>query len=389
VNVLHLIESSEPGGAEAVLLSIAKGLRDKGHTSVAGLLQPGWLHDELKQCGIPTVLVDQRRAYDLGCLRTLSRLVRRLQIDIIHSHEFMMNVYGSLAGSYEGVPVISTVHGKNYYPLRRRRRLAYRIIVSRLSTMVAICEDMKRFLTARIGIPKDSILTVHNGIDSRPFERAAGEAAVAATKRELSIPADSPVVGTVGMLVPEKDHSTFLKAAQLVVRQWPGAIFLVIGSGRLQDSLMAEASRAGIENRVRFAGFRSDIAALLHAMDVYVCSSVSEGLSLSILEAMAAAKPVVATDVGGNPELVVDDATGFVVPARDPSRLAERITFLLEHDELARELGRNGQRRVEQRFTLGHMVDSYEALYYAALARGRKRRGAVISALSRVGSADD
>lgn len=385
MNVLHLIESSEAGGAETVLLAMAKGLRDKGHTSVVSLLQPGWLHEELKQSAFPTVIVEQDAAYDLGCLRTLSRLIRQFSIDVIHAHEFMMSTYGTAAGFYEGVPVISTVHGKNYYPFKLRRRLAYRI-VSRLSTLVAVSEDMRDFLADRIGISRNRITTVHNGIECEPFEREPRESARAALNRELSIPPASPVIGTVGMLTPEKDHSTLLRAAQSVVLERPQAVFLIVGSGPLESSLRAEARRMGVEKNVRFVGFRRDVAALLHIMDVYVCSSISEGLSLSILEAMAAARPVVATEVGGNPELVVNDNTGFLVPAGDAAGLASRITLLLEHEHLARAIGLNARRLVFHRFTRRHMVDAYEELYHRAAARPQRERREAMSRLARSGS---
>lgn len=377
MNVLHLIESSEPGGAETILLATAKGLKDKGHRSVIGLLEPGWLSDELQRHGFPTIIVRQNTSYDVGCLWALTKIVKRFKIDVIHSHEFAMNAYGSLAGLYQRVPVVSTVHGKNYYWLKRRRRFAYRL-VSRLTTMVAVCEDIKNLLVRRVGISRNRITTVYNGIDIAQFDRVPDGTAIAKMKRDLSIPGTSPVIGTVGMLIPEKDHKTFLKAAQSVIGKRPDAVFLIAGTGQLEHSLKAGVVQAGLSNNVRFTGFRDDVGALLHIMDVYVCSSLSEGLSLSILEAMAAARPVVATNVGGNPEVVANKKTGLLVPPSDPTALASRINLLLKNKHLAREISLNAQRVVHQRFSLRQMVESYEELY--RVARGRRERKLVATA---------
>ena len=374
--VLHLIESSEPGGAETVLLSIAKGLRTRGHSSVVALLQPGWLHDQLERNALKTFILHQNTAYDLGCLRALRKIIRGFKIDLIHAHEFMMNTYGSLAGLYEGVPVISTVHGKNYYWLKRRRRLAYRL-VSRLSTMVAVCEDIKNLLVRRVGVSRNRITTIYNGIDCEPFDHVLDETAIATMKADFAIPGDTAVIGTVGMLVPEKDHMTLLKAARLIIDSQPNALFLVVGSGPLEESLRAEVFRAKLDKHVRFVGFQRNVASFLRIMDVYVCSSASEGLPLCILEAMVAARPVVATNVGGNPEMVLHNETGLLVPPANATALAWSVNLLLQDRHLARQMCLNAQRLVYQRFTLRHMVESYEELYHVARSEPRKRLVAI------------
>src|SRR3990170_5690864 len=145
MNILHLIETSEPGGAESVVLSLSTILKERGHNSFVGLLETGWLYDQLTQAGLEPIIVEQKGSYDLKCLLNLGNLVRKHRIDLVHAHEFMMNVYGSAAGLLKRTPVITTVHGKNYYWEKRRRRIAYRF-VSRTSKMVAVSEDMKCFL---------------------------------------------------------------------------------------------------------------------------------------------------------------------------------------------------------------------------------------------------
>ena len=368
MNVLHLIETSEAGGAETIVLSIAKSLRDRGHHSVIGLLETGWLEDELKNCGFVPIILELRSAYDFGCIRSLCKLIGDFRIDLVHSHEFMMNVYGTVAGLIKGIPVITTVHGKNYYWERTRRRVAYRV-VSRVSRMVAVSEDLKCFLERQVSISRDRIEKIYNGIDSKLYERNSLMDGLSFTKERLSIPRNSPVIGTVGMLVPVKDHKTILEAAKRVIRKWPDAIFLIVGDGASLELLKTKAHELGLENNVRFTGFRRDVPSLLHIMNVYVCSSLSEGHSLSILEAMAAGKPVIATDVGGNPEVVVDGETGFLIRPGDPEGLASRIAFLLGDQARAHELGAKGKMRVDQTFSLERTVDFYHQLYKCALAK--------------------
>lgn len=362
MKILQLIETAEPGGAETLVVNLAKGHRSKGHNCIIGLLETGWLDSILSQEGFETIVVEERGRFDLQCIVELSKIIRTFKIDLVHSHEFLMNIYGTAAAVINKIPVITTVHGKNYYYAKRRRRLAYRLI-SRLSTMVAVGDDVKCILEDRVGIKHGRVRRIYNGVDCDQYSSPESEAASTGIRACLSIPADCPVIGTVGMLVPVKGHNTLLRAARMVVEYHPDAIFLVVGDGPLKADLIAEACRLGIEANVRFTGFRSDIRNLISMVDLYVCSSVSEGISLSILEAMAAGKPVIATSVGGNKEIVVNDETGILVKADDPSSMAIKIISLLRNGQRARELGLNGRRRVNDEFSLQRMQDSYHGLY--------------------------
>lgn len=333
-----------------------------------GLLETGWLHDQLKESRFETLLIQQKRSYDLSCLWNLCSIVRKHKIELIHAHEFMMNVYGTMAGLLTGTPVVATLHGKNYFWVKPRRRIAYRF-VSRFSKMVAVSEDLKNFLAERAGVSKNRIITLYNGIDCKTYDGELSPGKIASVKESLSIPPDSPVIGTVGMLAPVKDHETLLATAVRVILERPEAIFLIVGDGPLKDRLKDLAYRSNIEKNVRFTGFRKDIPDLLQIMDVYICSSESEGLSLSILEAMAAGIPIVATNVGGNPEIVLEGETGFLVPTKDPEALASKINLLLNDQLLARKIGENGRQRVYEKFSIEQMVNSYQLLYDKALLK--------------------
>ena len=361
--ILHLIETSGPGGAERVLVNIVENLDRARYRSVICLLKDGWLAAQLRQRGFETIMIPQRAGHDPAWVYKCIGLIRQKQIDMLHTHEFGMSTYGSLASWFTRVPMIATVHGKAYYGERWRRRMAYRIVARRAVQMVAVAEDIRRFLIDRVGATPAKVRTIYNGVGAKAVCSAEEGARV---RRELGIPEATPVIGTIANLYPVKGHTYLLKAAAEVAKVVPQAVWLLAGRGHLLGQLQDEACRLGIAERVRFLGFRDDPAALLQALDLFVLPSLSEGLSVAVLEAMAAGKPVVATDVGGNREVIVDRRTGFLVPARDPSALAARTMTLLTDKRLADLYGMNGKARIRQEFSLERMVSAYEQLYAEA-----------------------
>ncbi len=358
--VLHLIETGDPGGAEKMLISVAEGLDQGRYQSLVCLLREGWLAGQLRKKGIETLVVPQRRSFDLDWLIRLGRLIRSRNVDLIHAHEFAMNVYGSMLSAVTRVPIVATIHGKNYYPEKWRRRLLYRLVAYQ-AKMVAVSNDLKQFIVSGLGIPERSIRVLHNGIDPAPFQSDSRQREK--TRRDLGVSETQTIVGTVGNLYPVKGQTYLLQAAARVLKHLPKTVFIIAGQGRLLSDLQNEAKGLGIDQHVQFLGFREDIPALLQAMDVFVLPSLSEGLSLSILEAMAAGKPVVATDVGGNREVIQEGQTGFLVPAMDANALADKLLALLGNPDLIRHMGTEGLCRMKTMFSVDRMVMDYQKLY--------------------------
>lgn len=358
-NVLHLIETSGPGGAERMLISLVENLDKSRYRSLVCLLKDGWLKTQLQSLDIETMLVPQHRSLDVPWLLRLSRLLKGRPIHVMHAHEFTMNVYGSLLSRLTGIPIVATVHGKNYYWVKWRRRLAYRF-VARQSVMVAVSDNLKRFLSQWVAIHPDEIRIVHNGID---LDRYAVSGRHNSLRKELGINKNQPVIGTVGNLYAVKGQTYLLRACVTVAKAFPNFVLLMAGRGDQLGVLEAEARGLGIRGNVRFLGFREDIPSLLQALDVFVLPSVSEGLPLSILEAMAFGKSVVASNVGGIPEVIKDGVTGYLVPPKDPEALAERILLLLHHPQVAADLGRSGRKIVQEAFRLERMIQDYQSLY--------------------------
>ena len=358
-HVLHLTETSDTGGAENMFISLVENLDKNRYKSIACLLGDGWLKVQLQRRGIETIVVPQRHSFDFPWLFQLTRLLRDRSIHVMHAHEFAMNVYGSILSKVTGIPIVTTVHGKNYYWEKWRRRLAYRF-TARQSTMVAVSEDLKQFLMQRVAIPAGNIRVVHNGIDFHHYGEMDRNNTI---RRELGIDAKQPVIGTVGNLFAVKGQIYLLRACKSVAKTFPDFVLLVAGEGEELGSLEEEACNLGIRGNVKFLGFREDVPALLQTMDVFVLPSLSEGLPLSVLEAFALQKPVVATNVGGIPEIVRDEATGYLVPPKSPEALAVRIIGLLRDPQKAAKIGQAGRERVEEAFGLEQMVQKYQSLY--------------------------
>jgi glycosyltransferase involved in cell wall biosynthesis len=361
--ILHLSSTSGPGGAEMIVSRLAGALDRSRFRSVVCLYWPGWLKEQCERQGIETHVLEIGGMFDFGWVRNACRLVRREGISLIHAHEFTGNTYGSLVAKLAGVPLVATVHGKSYYSEQCKRRLAYRA-VSRVATMVAVSEDLKRFITGTVGVPAGRIKVIYNGQEILPQIRQEEKARL---RGEFGLGENESVVGVVGSLYPVKGHEYLLAAVPQVLKTHPRTKFLIVGRGDLDAPLKEEVKRAGLEKQVRFLGFREDVAALLSLMDIFVLPSLSEGLSIALLEAMAAGIPVVATNVGGNPELVVDGETGYSVPPRDADALAAKLRLLLGDKCLAKKLGENGQKRVQQKFSLQAMADNYQELYESCL----------------------
>ena len=363
--VLHLSSSSGPGGAEAVMAAVAAGLDPTRYRSVVCLFREGWLRERCQGLGLETHVLPMHGMLDLGWLRRFTALLRERQVALIHAHEFGANTWGTMAGRLAGRPVVATVHGRSYYAESPRRRLAYRV-VSRAATMVAVSDDVRRFVVESTGVSPRRVRVVHNGIGTPAPVSSEARAMV---RTELGILDGEQVVTVVGSLYPVKGHRYLLEAAPQILTLCPSTVFLFAGRGDCEAELRAQARSLGLEARVRFLGLRQDVPALLALADVFVQPSLSEGLSIAILEAMAAARPVVTTRVGGNPELVVDGETGLMVEAANASALAAAVTRVLSDAGEARRFGDRGRERVQTRFSTGAMVKDYEAIYDGALGR--------------------
>ena len=365
--ILFLSTSSGPGGAERVISNLATSLDPVRYRAVLCLFRQGWIQERSESRGVRTYIVPTCGMADWRWALRLRRLLDEEHVDLIHAHEFDANVQGAFVAALTGIPLVATVHGKNYFWERFRRRLAYRW-VSRRATMVAVSENLKQFIVEKVRVSPERVKVLYNGVDALPHYSSAD---VAQCRKELGLPENHQIVGVVGNLYPVKGHQYLIEGIPSVLEKCPSTSFVLAGRGQMEGELRAQAHRLGVEKRVCFLGLRQDIARILAMLDVFVLPSLSEGFSMAILEAMIAGKPVVATEVGGNPELVLDGETGFLVPPRDSRMLAAKLVTLLMDRQQSAEFAARGKRRAEVQFSLGRMVSSYQSLYDECLNSGR------------------
>jgi len=300
-------------------------------------------------------------------LTQLYRLMRQVRPHIVHTHTAKAGLLGRLAGRFAGVPVIvHTFHGHildGYFsPLKTRVVLAAERVLARFTDRIVSVSDAVRreLLAKRIGRP-ESHTVVPLGLDLEPFLGADGYRGI--LRGELGLGAGDLIVGIVARLVPIKRHDVFLEAARRVAEKVANCHFLVVGNGERRSELEDRVRQLGLGQRVRFLGWRADLPIIYGDLDVVVLSSRNEGLPVSLIEAMAAARPVVATRVGGVPDLVEDRVTGLLVPPGEPEALAEAIVALLGDSDRRRVMGEAGRKRVHPAFSAERLVQDMDRLY--------------------------
>jgi glycosyltransferase involved in cell wall biosynthesis len=306
----------------------------------------------------------RRGRFDLWAWRPLLRLLRCERIDVLHAHLFGSNVWASVLGRIARVPVVIAHEHMWAYNGGGLRPLIDRELIARLAdTFVAVSQQGRRSMIEVERIPAERVVVVTNGIP----EMAAGDGA--RIRDELGIPPQAPLVGSVGHLRAEKAYEVLIEAAGELLPERPQLRVLIAGEGPERDSLERLSATLELGAAVTLAGARDDIPDLLAALDVAVCCSDFEGGPLSVMEYMAAGLPVVATRVGGLPELVRDGETGVLVPARDPRALALALAELLDDPVRRRELGAAGRELVRSDYGIDAWVASLESLYLSLLER--------------------
>ncbi len=342
-----------------MLVHLATGL-SPDYRSKAALIRDRWLGGTLRRRGVPVTMLRYTPSGFSATLHDLVKLIRARGVAVLHTHEFFMNTLGLMASWLTGVPLVATVHGRNYYSDRARRRIAYRLVGRFAGRLVTVSEANKRFLTECVGIPPRRVQVIPNGV---PLDDRPSPATLSALRESLGLNQLSPVIGTVGSLYPVKGHRYLIDAAPSVLRRFPQAVFLIVGQGGLREELEAHAARLGIAAHLRFLGHREDVHELLSIYDIFVLPSLSEGMPLALLEAMAAGLPAVASQVGGVTEVLVDRKTGLLVPPGDSRALADAIITLLGDPPLVKQLGEAARQEAATRFSLAGMARAYEGIY--------------------------
>jgi glycosyltransferase involved in cell wall biosynthesis len=376
MRVLHVISSGGMYGAEAVILNMSRTLNSGPHCSMLGVFSnfsnPNHeLHDRAVKEGIESHLILCKGQIDRAAITSIRELAARTGADVVHAHGYKADIYVYFALRGSKIPCVSTCH--TWYDndlLAFIYGVVDRFVLRKYARVVAVSDEVKQRLL-KGGVREEKIQMVRNGIDLRPFDNAAP------SLREGLTSDRTLLVGLVGRLAWEKGIDIFLRAAARVLVEFPGAKFIVVGEGPDKDRLERLIDDLKIRDSVSMLGRRVDMPSVYASLDVMVSSSRQEGLPMAILEGMASGLPLVATDVGEVPTVVLAGRTGVLVPADDENLLAAGIVELLRDSAKRTRLGEAGRQLVEDEFSAGRMTTDYLRVYAEAIAplkKGRDRR---------------
>jgi len=361
--VLHVMQVA---GAEVLVAETIRRLGPRIDPVILCLDAVGQLGERLQAEGVRVIAYGRKAGMDLGVSRRMARDIRAARLQVLHAHQYTPFFYAGLAARLcrPRPRVIFTEHGRHYPDvISSKRRLANRLVFAHLADRVnAVCEFSARSLAEKDGFGGGPIEVIPNGIDRPKYEALSD---IPATRLRLGLDPARKYIACVARFHPVKDHRTLLEAFATVARTRPDTDLLLVGDGALRPDLERLTSQYGLCNRVHFLGVRDDVADILRVVDVFTLTSVSEAASITLLEAMAAARPVVVTAVGGNPEIVRDGVDGLLAPRGDAHAISAALLRVLGDDDLARRLGSSGARRVAETYLLDRTVERYYELYAA------------------------
>lgn len=367
INVLHVIVGGEINGGERYLLSIIDNMSKDNYRLffICSEEQKKFL-DELRNRNLETLAVNMESKFRINTVFQIRNFIRVKKIKIVHTHGTRGSFYGRLAARWAGVPIIiSTVHSSLYnYPVGRMKKKMYtyldRLTACFCDKIICVSGALADEMVKRSKINPGKILIIHNGVELKRFDQI-GDTSYLLTESNTN--SEDERIGAIGRLSYEKGHASLLKAVARLKKSFPRLKCLIVGDGPLREELEELCRELGISQNCIFLGARRDIPEILSILDLVILPSISEGLSMVLLESMAARCPAVASRVGGIPELIEDGKTGLLVEPENPLALAEAIRSLLENKDKAKEISSNARLRVEKEFTVKEMAKKTEDTY--------------------------
>jgi len=369
--VLHRLDRA---GAEVLVDALARGLGERYRFVFFCLDGIGPLGESLRDDGFEVVALNRRPGIDRAVTRRLRGLLTQHKVDLIHAHQYTPFFYSAIARGLfrrSAMAVLFTEHGRHYPDRRSNKRvLANKFLLKKQDRVTAVSAFIRESLADNEGIDRGRIEVVYNGITPCSFG-GTPTAVASGLREELDLSSDDFIIVQVARFHPVKDHATAVAAFALVHRELPNAHLVMIGSGERQDEIAADITARGLSSNIHLLGERDDIRELLHhpgaGADVAMLSSLSEGLSVTLLEAASAELPIAATDVGGNREIVIHNETGLLSERGDARGLADNLIALLGDGDLRQSLGQAGRQRYEAHFTQCAMHARFAGIYDAML----------------------
>lgn len=359
----HVLHRLDRAGAEVLAAELARALNDRFRFAFLCLDGVGPLGEQLRDEGFAVVELGRKPGLDLAVAGRLRDAAAEHRVHVLHAHQYTPFFYSALSrGLGEMPPILFTEHGRHYPdPRKFKRMVANQCLLRRCDRVTAVGRFVKRALVRNEGLPARRVDVIYNGIT--PAVGPASAADRRAARQLLNIDEHDRVVMQVARFHPVKDHETSIRAFAQVARQVARARLVLVGDGEGRSRCEALAAELQVAGRVTFTGVRADVSALLPAADVFVLSSLSEGVSVTLLEAMNAGIAICATDVGGNGEVVNHERTGLLSPRRDPQKLAEHVISLLNQPHRRAAMGEAGRQKLLRQFTQAQMHGAYADLY--------------------------
>lgn len=370
MKVLHVFSGAIRGGIKTHILIMARGLIEHGVETILAPLGDGRFVEQAEELGLEVRKIRKRFRGDPIAIYRLIKIIKEERVQIVHTHGINGNFYGRIAAGISGNPrLVTTVHAFYKETMRETyrwgwiRNLIYRhdIFASKFCDSIIAVNGFIMDCLMTDGVDKEKIVLIPNGIEPGHYEEVKVNSS--GLKNGLCLAGDEKLVVTAGRLSRVKNVELLLIAGKRVVERVPRVKFIIVGDGPRRHHLEEMTSKLGMDSHVMFVGWREDVKKFFSIMDVFVITSLIEGASFAILEAMALAKPVIASNVGGNPELVVNGETGYLVQHNDVNALANRIINVLTDKQTALEMGQAGRKRVVMNFQAKQMVKKTKNVY--------------------------
>ncbi|MCH7584925.1 MAG: glycosyltransferase family 4 protein [Acidobacteria bacterium] len=378
IKVLFLIDSLGPGGAERLMVDLLPRLREIGVDSEVVAIQERHgnpVADDLRKVGVSVSTIGIERLRERGALARVMAAVQDTSPDVIHTQLEVADILGSIAGFRLDIPTIATIHTLDHPRPWSREAARFRVMAwtlrRRSQRVIAVSESARSHVLRKVGLRKRHTITIHNGINLTPFLET-DHATRHRAREELDIAPNAQVVATVAVLRKPKGIDDMLEALPALLNNHPLLRYLIVGDGPHRTALQAKAAALGIHESVHFAGESADVAEMLAAADIFVLPSSTEALPTVLIQAMAVGLPVVATAVGGIPELVEHGTTGILVPLGNPLRLSEAIDRLLGSPRQRYAMGLTGRRSAKDRFSIERQASRLADEYRVLVSRAEK-----------------
>lgn len=372
--VAYLIDGLSMGGAERLMVPVLKHLNREHFEPYVCAMQSkegNPLANEIRALGIQVDCLDVKYLRDPGALPRLTAYLRRIGADLVHTQLEIANILGNISAKLLRLPSVCTIHVLPSLQVKAKTRLHQKVewFVLRhfCNQVISVSEEARRHHLEVSGTAAGQVVTLYNGIDLSPFAGIDAAREREAVREELGIPQQASVLTTVAVLRPPKGLEFMIRALPAIIASGAEPYYLIVGDGAHRKILEEEVRRAGVEDRVIFAGMRTDIPRLLAASDIFVLPSLTEALPTVLAEAMAARLPVIASRVGGIPEMISPGVNGLLVEPEDVSGLAQACLQLLRDPGMRARLGEGGAEIVQGKFNICQQVDELEQLYFHQL----------------------